>query len=150
MVNEQKVNSRDVKKSKQCIDSAHKALGLTLCGSFSRPSRNIYDQEKIISAPIELEINLIKSDSSMKGFELQAEMPSRNSRELKMWRVSMNTPSSSIDREFSAELSLADNQKGRQEVRVNLKSPWGKVNVTKARQKHESNTNFLISFRLQL
>jgi len=74
--------------------------------------------------PINAEISIVKTDKSMKSFELSLEMPQMNTNEMQVFRAAVNTPNSQIDREMSVELQLTNPRNGRKEAKVQLRSPW--------------------------
>jgi len=98
------------KQSNGCTRSLHRPLGISFCADISRASL----------IPINAEFSLVKTDQSMKGYEISYDVS-----DLRALRIAFNTPQSNIDRESRLEFTSINN-----EIRATVKTPFAHAQVT--------------------
>jgi hypothetical protein len=117
------IRGHSLKSHKWSTKALNKPLGVAFVSEFS------YSKPLFPLSEINGEISFIKTDKSMKSFEMSLEMPPKNAKEMQVFRAMINTPQSEIDRELSAELQLNTPQNGKKEARLELRSPWKRFNA---------------------
>jgi hypothetical protein len=120
-----RVNNNEEKKV--CSKMLSKAFGLQFCSMISYPKQS--NIQKSIGNQFEIDISLEKSDQSLKSYEFSIEVPrdSQSNAEMRVWRVSFNTPNSQVNREMALEFVLNRPPQGKQELKLSLKSPWKQI-----------------------
>jgi len=116
-----RVRANAIQEKSVCTQSLHKPLGISICSDFQ------YSRKQPYYTPFAGEIYVKKSDQSMRGYELNVEIPQNSNQETQIFRISANTPNSQIDRELSAELQVIRPQDGKQEIKLNLRSPQKQI-----------------------
>jgi hypothetical protein len=125
------VNSRSEERSLH-PDNVHKVnscsgsfLGVKLCGKIMSPKPffNMSTPVLPLNGPWAVEVNVLKTDAGIRGWEYTLELPSESASELSLYRVAFNTPGSRVDREVSVELHLSTPRSGPKGARFVFKSP---------------------------
>jgi len=109
---------------KECSKLLSKVFGIEFCSMISIPKPFLNPNSNF-----EIELSLEKSDQSLKSYEFSVELPrdSQSNSEMRVWRVSFNTPNSQVNREMALEFVMSKPISGKQELKLSLKSPFKSI-----------------------
>ncbi|XP_015790080.1 uncharacterized protein LOC107366951 [Tetranychus urticae] len=115
-----------------CTKSFTKPFGIEFCGALSVPKPLFTLSSPFIpfNGPINFDIVLRKTDVTMKGWTFFYQVPSENKIETRVYSIGFLTPESTINRQFSADLSIFNTIDDlSKEIKVKLVTPYKRMDA---------------------